>query len=351
MRARGVVFRVLGRYGRLPVPNDRCSTKALFMIAPRSLYATDICRSILIVSSYLALTTAASAEDTTHGFLACGSHTYITDGTGQKIWTYPHNTRDGFVQPNGNIVLAVTKSKLHPGGAAVEVTRNGKETLLWKGTQSEVNSVQPTEDGTFVLTEAGPKPRLLEIDRSGKIVVEFPLKCQTANHHMQTRMARKLSDGTYLAPHLFNFAVMHYDASGKLLGQFDTTVAGDPDHKIHSWPFTAIRHKKDRTLVCLTHSNRVVEFDDQGKIVWELTNDDLPGPWLQDPCGSQVLPNGNFVITSYAGGHKDPDAPKLIEVNRDMKVIWTYVDGNSYGIHHFQILDTNGKPLTGRPLK
>jgi hypothetical protein len=317
----------------------------------RSLYAKNVTRSVLIISSCVALATSAFAEETTHGFLACGSHTYITDGSGQAIWKYPHNTRDGFVLPNGNIVLAVTKSKIHPGGAAVEVTRDGKETLLWKGTQSEVNSVQPTDDDTFVLTEAGPKPRLLEIDRSGKIVVEFPLKCQTQNHHMQTRMARKLSDGTYLAPHLFNFAVMHYDASGKLLGQFDTTVKGDPEHKIHSWPFTAIRHRKDRTLVCCTHSNRVVEFDDKGKIVWELTNDDLPGPWLQDPCGSQVLPNGNFVITSYAGGRKDKDAPKLIEVNRDKQVVWTHVDGNPYGIHHFQILDTNGKPLTGRPLK
>ena len=321
------------------------------MIRSRSLNGIQIFRSIFILSSYVMLSTGAFAEDTTHGFLACGSHTYIMDGSGKTIWTYPHNTRDGYVLPNGNIVLAITKSKTYPGGAAVVVTQDGKETLLWKGTQSEVNSVQPTEDGTFVLTEAGPKPRLLEIDGTGKVIVEFPLQCQTANHHMQTRMARKLADGTYLAPHLFNFAVMHYDASGKLLGQFDTTVEGDSEHKIHSWPFTAIRHRKDRTLVCCTHSNRVVEFDEHGRIVWQLTNDDLPGPWLQDPCGSQVLPNGNFVITSYAGGRKDKNAPKLIEVNREKQVVWTHVDGNPYGIHHFQILDTNGKPLTGRPLK
>ena len=39
------------------------------------------------------------------------------------------------------------------------------------------------------------------------------------NKHMQTRMTRKLADGTYLAPHLLDFAVFHYDAEGKVLGK------------------------------------------------------------------------------------------------------------------------------------
>jgi hypothetical protein len=32
-------------------------------------------------------------------------------------------------------------------------------------------------------------------------------------------------------------------------------------------------------------------------------------------------------------------------------VVWKYVDNKPFGIHEFQILDTNGKPLEGRPLK
>ncbi len=126
-----------------------------------------------------------------------------------------------------------------------------------------------------------------------------------ANHHMQTRMARKLNDGSYLVPHLLDFAVKQYDAQGKVLLALDTSVAGDTQHAIHSWPFTAIRHGDGHTLVCCTNGNRVVDFDSSGKVVWQLTNDDLPGPWLQDPCGGQVLPNGNVVITSYAAGSKD----------------------------------------------
>lgn len=291
------------------------------------------------------------AEETTHGFLACGQKTYIVDGTGKITWTYPLATRDGYVLANGNKILTLSKSKSHPGGAVVEISDDGKESVIWEGTQAEVNSAQPTATGTLVLTEAGPNARLLEVDHAGKIIVEFPLQCQKENYHMQTRMARKLSDGSYLVPHLHNFAVFHYDATGKILETLDTTVPGDSEHSIHTWPFTAIRHDQGRTLVCCTHGNRVVDFDANGKIDWQLTNDDLPGPWLQDPCGAQILPNGNIVITSYAGGRFDPTAPKLIEVSRDKQVVWTYRDGQQVGIHHFQILDTNGKKIDGPALK
>ena len=293
---------------------------------------------------------SAEAQEITHSFLACGKNTYIMGADGKPSWTYPTATRDGYVLADGTIILTLGKSR-RSGGSVVRIAPDGKETLIWKGTQSEVNSAQPTADGTFVITEAGNNPRLLEVTASGEVILEFPLACQKKNHHMQTRMARKLSDGTYLAPHLLNFAVFHYARDGKVLGKLDTTVPGDTEHKIHTWPFTAIRHGDGHTLVCCTHGNRVVDFDDVGTIVWTLTNDDLPGNWLQDPCGAQVLPNGNVVITSFAGGRKDRHAPKLIEVTPDKKVVWKYADGQTVGIHHFQIITTNGEKLAGPALK
>lgn len=199
----------------------------------------------------------------------------------------------------------------------------------------------------FAITEAGKNPRLLEINARGEVLVEFPLACQKNNHHMQTRMARKLSDGTYLAPHLLNFAIINYDSDGSVLGRLDTTAPNDPEHKIHTWPFTAIRHRGGHTLVYCMRGNRVVDFDSDGKIVWTLTNSDIPGDWLQDPCGGQVLPNGNIVITSHAAGRDHRHSPKLIEVTRDKKVVWAFADNQKVGIHDFQILTTNGEKLTG----
>lgn len=282
------------------------------------------------------------AQETTHSFLACGQRTRIIDADDNPTWTYPASTRDGYVLSDGTIVLTLSKSRSHRGGAVVRIDPDGTESVIWEGTQSEVNSTEPLSNGHYVITEAGPKPRLLELDAKGNIVLEFPLGCQKENHHMQTRMARKLSDGTYLAPHLLDFAVFHYSSDGKVLGKLDTTVPDDVERKIHTWPFTAIRHDNDHTLVCCTNGNRVVDYDAAGNIVWSLTNDDLSEPWLQDPCGAQLLPNGNVVITSYAAGRADPDAPKLFEVTRDKEVVWTYADGSKVGIHNFQIIETNG---------
>jgi hypothetical protein len=221
-------------------------------------------RFSLCATLWLLVSSALAADEIQHSFLACGSHTYIVDEAGAKTWTYPQATRDGYVLTNGNIVLAVNGNAQHPGGSVVEVAKDGSEKLLWAGTQSEVNSVQPTQRGTYVITEAGPKPRLLELERDGKILLEFPLKCQSENHHMETRMARQLSDGTFLVPHLLDFAVRHYDRTGQVLGSFDTTAANDPEHAIHTWPFTAIRHAGESTLVSCTNGNRVIDFDAHG---------------------------------------------------------------------------------------
>lgn len=261
-------------------------------------------------------------------FLACGNETRIVE-KGQVAWTYPHPTRDGWVVGD-RIWLALSKSKKYPGGAVVEVDRSGTVHFEYKGAQAEVDTVQPLPDG-LLLTEAGPKPRLLELDRAGRVRVEIPLRTQTRNTHMQQRMSRKTPRG-YLVPHLLDRVIREYGPDGATLWEMST-----PDAPKECWPFTAIRLPDGNVLASLTHGNRVAEFDVQGRPVWLLTNDDLPSPLLKDPCGVQRLPNGNTVICSYGAG--GPDEVKLLEVTRDKKLVWTYKSGKPGGIHHVQILD------------
>jgi type 1 glutamine amidotransferase len=274
----------------------------------------------------------------THAFLATGGQTYIRAGDGRVTWRYPHASRDGWVLPNGNVLLALSTSKEHPGGAAVEVTRDGKVVFAFQGTQAEVNTVQPLDGGRVLLTEAGNNPRLLEVDRDGKVVVKVPLRAQAKDHHLQTRMARKLANGNYLVPQLLDKVVREYTPKGEVIWEVKT-----PD-----MPFTAIRLDDGNTLIGCTLGHLVIEVNKERKEVWRVTNDDLPGRPLNDACGVQRLPNGNTVITSH---HAGPDDVKLTEVTRDKKVVWTHTDPKAPGIHHFQILDTNGKPVEGRPLR
>jgi hypothetical protein len=113
-------------------------------------------------------------------------------------------------------------------------------------------------------------------------------------------------------------------------------------------PFTAIRLPDGNTLIGCTLGNLVIEVDPKGKIVWQVTNDDLPGRPINDACGVQRLPNGNTVITSH---HAGPNDVKLTEVTREKAIVWQFRDPAVPGIHHFQILDTDGKPLEGRPMR
>jgi outer membrane protein assembly factor BamB len=294
---------------------------------------------VFALSLYLSgPTIGAEPEKITHSFLACGAETFIVDGTGKVIWSYPHASRDGWVLSNGNILLALNKDKTYPGGAAVEVTKEGKIVFEYKGTQSELNTVQLVRDNRILVTEAGDKPRLLELDHDGHILEEVKLQAQTKDHHLQTRMSRRTPDGHYLVPQLLDRVVREYTTEGEVQWEVKTP----------NMPFTAIQLDNGNVVIGCTLGNLVIEVDSKGKTVWQVSNDDLPGKPINDACGVQRLPNGNTVITSH---HATSNQVKLTEVTPEKKIVWTYTDDRNAGIHHFQILDTNGKPLEGRPLK
>jgi hypothetical protein len=109
----------------------------------------------LLALSITAAPLQAVAAQITHAFLATGADTYLRSGDGQTLWRYPHGTRDGWVLANGNILLAVSKGDDYPGGAVVELTRDGKTVFEFKGSQSEVNTAQALPNGNIMLTEAG----------------------------------------------------------------------------------------------------------------------------------------------------------------------------------------------------
>ena len=280
----------------------------------------------------------AFAADVKHSFIVFGAETFVVDGDGKISWVIPKSSRDGWLLPNGNALLAVSKGKEYPGGAVLEITKEGKTVFEFKGTQSEVNTVMALDNGNIMFTEAGPKPRLIEVSREGKIIVDMPIQAQTKDHHLQTRMARKLPNGNYLIPQLLDKVVREYSPDGKVVWEVKTP----------NWPFTAIRLPDGNTLINCTLGNLVIEVDPKGKTVWSLSNDDLPGKPINDACGGHRLPNGNTVITSH---HAKANETKLIEVNRDKKIVWTYTNSKNASIHHFQILDTNGVALSGKPLR
>lgn len=290
-------------------------------------------------------------EKIAHSYLVLGAKTAIIAEDGSVTWEYSGGSRDGFVLPNGNILLAF-------GNRVEEVTVDQQVVFRYTldPSNKEIGTAERLYNGNTLVTELGPNPRLLEIAApadaaqdskvDGKIVSEIKLDPETDNAHMQTRMARQLRNGNYLVPHLLAFAVKEYTPDGRVVRTIRTDLEELGGRPAENWPFTAIRLDNGHTVLSLTHGNKVVEVDGSGSVVWKLTNADVNG-LLKDPCGSQRLANGNTVV----GSHAATTGISMIEVTPENKIVWSSDHPMAAGVHHFQILTTNGVKEPGHPAK
>ena len=300
---------------------------------------------VLFAVAYNGLPTPSAADSSgpaiQHSYLVLGGKTAIIGEDGKAAWEYAGGSRDGFILPNGNALIAFSDR-------VEEVTRDKQIVFSYQRSKenSEIGTTQRLYNGNTLVTELGTRPRLLEVDPKGNIVLDVPLLPETDNAHMQTRMARQLRNGNYLVPHLLAFAVKEYSPDGKLLRSFKTDLEELGGRQAENWPFTAIRLDNGNTVISLTHGNKVVELNPRGEIVWKVTNDDVHGVF-KDPCGAQRLANGDTVIGSHAANQ----GISMVEVTPENKIVWTSDHPLAAGVHHFQILTTNGKPEPGMPLK
>ena len=68
-----------------------------------------------------------------------------------------------------------------------------------------------------------------------------------------------------------------------------------------------------RVLIAQINNNKVVEYDGDGKIVWEAT--------VQQPTSAVRLPNGNTLVACQGPG-------QLVELDRGGKVVWEHKTSN-----------------------
>ncbi len=304
--------------------------------------------ALLLMGSLL---TTGYPDEIRHSFLGLGkaNRAVIVGEDGKVQWKVDFPSSDGWVLPNGNVLLALYPTRGFPKGGVVEVHRKTKKIVFaYKGQQGEISTAQALPGDKFLVAELGHEPRAIIINRKGEILKATPLACQKKNAHMQTRMLRILPNGNYIAPHLLDFAVKEYDANtGKVLRTFPTDDRG---RKKRDWPFTAIRLENGNTLIGCTNGNRVIEVDEKGKIVWSVTNEDIGENLFDDACGVQRLPNGNTVVTSY---HAKGKSVKLFEITRDKKIVWEFNEfelvGNGLACWH--VLEGEQAAMVSKKLK
>lgn len=301
------------------------------------------CRWILASALLASLATClvgaevSASQSSGHPF-ACTDYTqgkvFIVSREGKVEWEYSApNCNDLWVLPNGNLLF-------NTGHGVREVTREKKVVFDYQS-KSEIYACQRLANGNTFIGECNAG-RLLEVAPDGKIVKELRLLPEGKDGgHSYMRNARQLDNGHYLVTHYGDQVVREYDGQGRVVREIPA-VGG---------PHSAIRLTNDHTLIACGDrpgGSKVFEVDAEGKTVWQVQGDELPGISLKFMAGLQRLPNGNTVMSNWLGHGQFGKAPHLIEITPDKKVVWTFADHQTMKtISSLQLLDVPGDVTKG----
>ena len=197
------------------------------------------------------------------------------------------------------------------------------------GKKIEVHAFQPLADGRVMIAESGAA-RIIEIDRTGKLLDEVKLKVEHPHPHTDTRLVRKLSSGNYLVCHEGDGALREYDSAGAVVWEYDVPLFGrEPQggHGPEAWgnkSFAAVRLPSGNTLLSTGNGHGLLEVTPRGEIVWQLTQRELPGIVLAWVTTLEVLPSGNIVLGNC---HAGPGQPVLVEIEPKTKKVVAQFDG------------------------
>jgi HEAT repeat protein len=170
--------------------------------------------------------------------------------------------------------------------------RDHKGNILWqKDIEAPIVAQRLRSGNTFIASQSV----LTEVDRTGKQLYTHALPGGSL-----IMRAQKLPNGD-IACITSSKLFLRLDAKGKILGRFSAgvdTSGGRVD---------VLRN--GHVLVPHMYENRVVEYDGEGRVVWQAS--------VSQPIAALRLPNGNTMVTSM-------NQLRAIELDRAGKEVWTY---------------------------
>jgi hypothetical protein len=283
---------------------------------------------------------AAAPQSPAHPFICAdytGGKVVVFSGEGRVQWEWPAtNCNDVWILPGGNFLFTT-------GHGVQEVTR-AKQVVFNYQSKSEIYACQRLPNGNTFIGECNAG-RLLEVNPSGQIVKELKLLPEGVDGGSgYMRNARRLPNGNYLVAHYNAQVVKEYDPQGGVVREI--RAAGRP-HSVCRLP-------NGNTLISCGDAAggaRIFEVDPQGKTVWQVWGDELPGVSLKFVAGFQRLPNGDTVFANWLGHNQFGQAPQMIEVTPSKQVVWTFSDTNTLRtISSVQLLDVPGDVTKGEIL-
>ena len=279
---------------------------------------------------------------TGHPF-ACGDYSsgkvLLVSADGKVHWEYPApHCNDLWVLPNGNLLFVT-------GHGVKEVDRQQQVVFSYES-KSEIYACQRLADGNTFIAECNAG-RLIEVDPKGKVVKQIRLLPEGqdgghAYHAQRPAVGQRPLPGGPLRPGSCPRVRRRgqagpRDRRPRRSAQCDPPAQRQYAHRLRRPGNNEPAH--------------VFEVDPQGKSVWQVTSEDLPGIRLAFMTGLQRLPNGNTVMTNWLGHGRLGTAPHVIEVTPQKKVVWTFADHETMKtIATIQLLDVPGDVTRGEIL-
>jgi hypothetical protein len=277
---------------------------------------------------------AADEPPVTHRIVCAdyvGNKVAIIAADGRIEWEFPAvSPQDCWLLANGNVLFC-------ENGGAKEVTP-AKE-IVWHydvPAGAQCHSCQPLADGRVLLVECS-LGLIVEVDRDGKVAKEIKVPSAAKVLPHQFRGTRKTADGHYWVCMMDEQKVLELAPDGSVLREIP----------MPGFPHEAIKLSDGHLLVTLGGAKRVVELDEQLKVVWEIGENELHGNPLRLPAACQRLPNGNTIIGNWLGGGFVGTQPQAFEVTRDKKVVWQFTDPRFKTVNQIEVLDTPTDPMHG----
>jgi outer membrane protein assembly factor BamB len=260
----------------------------------------------------------------------------IVDASGKIEWEYKiDDLHDLQLLASGNVLFQTSMTRL------VEVEPKTNK-IVWEydaqrmnddGKRVEVHAFQRVAEGRTMVAESG-RARIIEVGKQGAILKQIKMKVDHPSTHSDTRLARKLSNGHYLVAHEADGKVREYDEKGEVVWEYEVPLFGKEKkggHGPEAWGnslFCALRLGNGNTLIATGNGHGVIEVTPGKEIVWQVTQDELPGIKLAWVTTLQVLKDGNIVIGNC---HAGKEQPQIVEITREKEVVWMWKDFERFG--------------------
>jgi HEAT repeat protein len=221
------------------------------------------------------------------------------DREGKVRWAF-----DNLQRPIDAVVMADNRVAVAEYTARKVTLRNFKNEEIWaKNLTTYVMGLQRVNNGNLLVI---CRNQVLELDRDGKEVSTYNRGASDIS------FAAKGRDGRLLVVTRMNQGI-YVDKDGKEEKPFQIGQAGGV---IGTTAYGGMDWLPNgRILLPMYQQNKVIETDDQGKILWEAT--------VTQPNAVVKLPNGHVLATSYIGN-------KAVELDREGKEVWSHTGEGRY---------------------